>query len=94
MSIHSWGFLTLPKNQKKWQKWRNWVLGKLWLYITVKKTFGEAIKSLEALVDVIDMTFNAILLCQVTNWGRLVFPKTRYCLPSIAKMAKVGFGPT
>ena len=69
-------------------------MGKPWLYITVKETYGEATKSLEALMHVIYMTFDAMLSCQVTNGGRLVFPKTQHCLLSTAKMAKLGFGPT
>ena len=76
-----------------WQKGRNWVFGQLQLYTTAKKTIGEAMKHFEALVLVIDMTNNALLQCQDIHGDCLLFPKTRFCLHPIAKMAKVGFWP-
>ena len=51
-------------------------------------------KHFEALVLVIDMTNNALLQCQDTHGDCLLFPKTQLCLHAMAKMAKVGFGPT
>ena len=39
------------------------------------------------------MTDNALLSCQVTHGYRLLFPKTRLCVLSMAKMAKLGFWP-
>ena len=77
-----------------WQKWRNWVFGQLEPYITAKKTFGEAMKHFEALVLVIDITSNTLLPYQVTHGDRLLFPKTRHSLLFIAKMVRLGLGPT
>ena len=51
-------------------------------------------KHFEALMLVIDMTNNALLQCQDIHGDCLLFPKTRFCLHPMAKMAKVGFGPT
>ena len=65
-----------------------------WPYITAKKTLGEATKCLEALILMIDMTINALPPCQVTYGDHLLYLKTQNCLLSMAKMAKLGFGPT
>ena len=62
--------------------------------MTTKKTLGGAIKWFKALVLVIYMTYNALLPCQVTHRSHLLFPKTRLCLLSIAKMAKLSFWPS
>ena len=85
-----------PKNiqagRKKWCACK-----KKRVYIKPKRPLehGEAIKSFEALVLVINMTENALLACQVTYGGRLLLLKPRLCLLSMAKMAKlVFFGPT
>ena len=77
-----------------WQKGQNWVFGQLQLYTTAKKTIGEAMKHFEALVLVIDITNNALLPYQVTHGDRLLFPKTRHSLLFIAKMVRLGLGPT
>ena len=71
-----------------WQKWRKWVLGH---FFTAKRTPGEAMKHLEALVLVIDMTNNALLPCQDTHGNCLLFPKTQLCLHPMAKRVKLGF---
>ena len=63
-------------------------------YITTKKTLGRAIKPFEALVLVIYMTNNALLPGQVIHGGRLLFPKNKFCLLSMAKMAKLSFRPS
>ena len=40
------------------------------------------------------MTNNALPPCQVSLGDQLLFPKTRLNLLSMAKMAKLGFGPS
>ena len=51
-------------------------------------------KTFEALILMIDMIINALLPCQVTYGGHFLFLKTWNCLLSMAKTAKLGFGPT
>ena len=63
-------------------------------YITTKRTLGEASKPFEAFALLIDMTNNALPPGQVTHGWHLFIPKTRLCLLSIVKMAKLGFWPT
>ena len=50
-------------------------------------------KCFEALVLVIYMTNNVLLPGPVTQGWHLLFPKTRLCPLSMAKMAKLGFWP-
>ena len=77
-----------------WQKWQNWVLGHLQPYISAKKTVGETMKFFESSVPVIEMVKNVLLPCHVTHGGPLLFWKTLRTLLSMAKMAKLGFGPS
>ena len=74
--------------------WQNWVFGHFEPYVTAEKTLGEAMKCFEALVLVIDITNNALLPYQVTHGDCLLFPKTRHSLLFIAKMVRLGLGPT
>ena len=75
-------------------KMANWVLGHLLPHITAKKTLGEIMKCFESSVPVIEMVKIVLLSCHVTHGIPLLFRKTLGTHLSMAKMAKLGFGPT